>query len=70
MDNLAFAINPLLVVKGADCNSPGYPASLNSFDLSHHQGVAGMLRNGGRFTPEWVAGIGPESVAGLERKTQ
>jgi len=28
-----------------------------------------MLRNGGRFSPEWVAGIGPESVAGLERKT-
>src|SRR6266568_4685384 len=29
-----------------------------------------MLRNGGRFSLEWVAGIGPESVAGLERKTQ
>jgi hypothetical protein len=28
MDNLGLAINPLLVVKRADCNSPVTPASL------------------------------------------
>ena len=29
-----------------------------------------MLRNGGRFAPEWMAGMRPESVAGMNRKTQ
>ena len=28
-----------------------------------------MLRNGGRFAPEWMAGMRPESVAGMDRKT-
>jgi hypothetical protein len=26
MDNLALAINPLLVAKGTDCNRPGLPS--------------------------------------------
>ncbi len=29
-----------------------------------------MLRNGGWITPEWVAGMRPESVAGMLRNTQ
>jgi len=28
-----------------------------------------MLRNSGRFTPEWMAEIRSESVAGMERNT-
>ncbi len=29
----------------------------NSLDLSPDKGVAGMLRNGGRFGSEWVADL-------------
>jgi len=57
MDNLGLAIESLLDVKErivtARLSSVAYQLRPKS-----PKGVAGMLRNGGRFAPEWVAGIG------------
>src|SRR5690348_15429647 len=56
MDNLGLAINPLLVVKRADCNSPVIQRRLK-FSIWPHQGRPECSGIGGRITSDWVAGI-------------